>query len=62
MRCTVLTLTPCAAAITRTPGRSFLREIGQERACQSGQKNCCSPWDTLIDGGRCGHADWRVGF
>ena len=25
MRCTVLTLTPCAAAITRTPGRSFLR-------------------------------------
>jgi hypothetical protein len=25
MRCTVLTLTPCVAAITRTPGRSFRR-------------------------------------
>jgi len=34
MRCTVLTLTPCAAAITRTHGAVLLAEISQDRACQ----------------------------
>jgi hypothetical protein len=31
MRCTVPTLTPCVAAITRTPGRLFLRSVPELR-------------------------------
>ena len=37
MRCTVLTLTPCAAAITRTPGRSFVLRSARIARARTGQ-------------------------
>ena len=44
IRCTVLTLTPCAAGRDHAHAWPvLLAEIGQDRAYQSGRKDCCSP-------------------